>query len=101
MEIINYVDEDIPDLRDLMLLFIPKYAAEWKNFGLVLGLEMHDLDCIAQDNAHQPHWSRACMQTMFARWLQQYPSPTWGKVDEAINGLEMLSSVACDRAPGI
>jgi len=75
-----------------MLLFIPKYAAEWKNFGSMLGLEMHDLDCIAKDNGRESQWSRACMQSVFARWLQQYPSPTWGKVDDAINCLESLTS---------
>jgi len=84
-----------------MLLFIPKYAAKWKDFGLMLGLEEPDLDCIAQDKKHESHWSKACMQTVFARWLQQYPSPTWGKVDDAIYGLKMLSSEASNRVLGI
>ena len=89
---LTHVGEDTPHLRDLMLHFIPKYAAEWKNFGSMLGLEMHDLECIAKDNAHESHWSRACMQSVFACWLQKYPSPTWGKVDDAIDSLESLTS---------
>jgi len=76
----------------MMLLFIPKYAAKWKDFGLMLGLEMHELDCIAQDKQHESHWSRACMQAVFVRWLQQYPSPTWAKVDDTINRLKMLAT---------
>jgi len=74
-----------------MLLFIPKYAAEWKNFGSSLGLKTYDLDCIAKDNAHDPYWSSACMRTVFVRWLQQYHSPTWGKVEDAINYLKMTA----------
>ena len=36
-----------------MTRFIPKYAAEWENFGLMLGLKEPELDCIRQDKKHE------------------------------------------------
>jgi len=49
-----------------MTHFIPKYAAQWKDFGLMLGLEEPELDCIGQDKKRETHWSRACMQAVFS-----------------------------------
>ena len=69
---------------DLHPNIIPKYAIHWMAIGAALGLEQHHFDNISYDNASMTERVVACCTAMFRKWLKVSPSPTWGKLDDAI-----------------
>ena len=87
---------------DLYLSVVPRYAVHWERLGGVLGLEKHHLEIISQDNAYNPKRTEACCIAMLQKWLDDIPSPTWGKLDDAINLLRpSLTGVVTDAYPHV
>ena len=43
------------------------------------------MDIISQNNAFNPNRMQDCCIAMLQKWLNDIPSPTWGKLDDAIN----------------
>ena len=92
---INYVSiyhqgNDKPVLTELLSNVIPQHATHWEDLGALLGVEHHHIDVIARDYRNQS--VNACKEMMI-NWLQTVPSPTWGKLEDAINSLkEILAS---------
>ena len=65
----------------------PEYAAHWEDLGALLGVEDHHIDVITRDYRNQS--VDACREMMI-NWLQNVPSPTWGKLEDAINSLREI-----------
>ena len=74
-------------LKDLLLNVINQYAAHWEELGTLLGVEHYDIANISRD--HPNRVVDACRE-MLIMWLRVIPSPTWGKLDDAINSLKKL-----------
>ena len=72
-------------LKDLLLNVISQYAAHWEELGTLLGVERCDIANISRD--HPNRAVDACRE-MLIMWLRVIPSPTWGKLDDAINSLK-------------
>ena len=76
--------DDVPTMGELYTSVIHQYAAQWEQLGLKLGLQHYDIANISKDNAHNPDQSVTCCRTVLEKWLQTFPSPTWGKLVEVI-----------------
>jgi len=75
------VEDDTPTMRDLNRYVINKYAANWKDVGLELGLEFDVLDVIERDNSQQ---SVACFQKTLDKWLRLTTTATWRTLEVAL-----------------
>ena len=73
-------------MQELSLHVIHQYASHWKDLGALLGLEDYHIANIAKD--YHSHSVDACRK-MLMLWLQHAPSPTWGKLADAIALLKM------------
>ena len=74
-------------LKDLLLKVINQYAANWEDLGKQLGVKDYDIANISRD--HPNRAVDACRE-MLRMWLRDIPSPTWGKLDDAINSLKKI-----------
>ena len=83
---VSHTGEDIPVLKDLLLI-IPEYAAYWRGIGTELELKDYHLDNIDLDNAYHPYRTTQCFRCVLEQWLKEISSPTWGKLDDAIQGI--------------
>ena len=79
---------DKPDLRDLSLNVIHQHAAHWESLGALLGLQDYDIANISRDHNRAVD---ACRE-MLMMWLRVIPAPTWGKLDDAIRSLIIISA---------
>ena len=64
---------------------LKRYVVHWEELGLKLGLTNDQLEPISYDNQHNPKRAQNCCTAMFKEWLRIVPSPTWGKLSDAIN----------------
>ena len=85
------IGNDKPGMRDLYENIVTQYAARWKELGLELGLKDYMIDNIQQNNARHPRHVEECCKAMLQQWLKQIPSPSWGKLDDAIVKISKLS----------
>jgi len=79
------VEDDTPTMRDLNRYVTKKYAADWKDTGIELGLELGVLDIIEKDN---PQHSVTCFQKTLDKWLKLTPNATWRKLEVALTNVE-------------
>ena len=70
-----------------------QYAVHWKRLGLKLGLTNDRMETISYNNKHNPNRAQDCCTAMFEEWLKDVPSPTWGKLSDAINEIMMGNEV--------
>ena len=85
---------DTPTMLDLYNSVIEPYAAKWERLGTLLGLEYHKIENISKNNAYNPDRAVNCCCTMLKEWLDNAPSPTWGKLEDAVKKLSYMSSFA-------
>lgn len=79
---------DIPNAKDLNCHVVQRYAVQWEELGVVLGLRRDQLECIAQDNRRvASKRSVTCCRAMLEQWLRQSHLATWGVLDDAIKSL--------------
>ena len=89
-----YHTDDRPDMRDLHsnMYIVRQYAAQWERVGLELGLQDYDIANISKDNEHNPNRSVIFCRVMLEQWQREIPSATWGKLDDAIKNIKLLST---------
>ena len=75
-------------MRDLNRYVAKKYALEWEEIGLELGLELCVLKIIAKDN---PQQSVACCRETLDKWLKSTPSATWRTLEIALTNVRRLN----------
>ena len=93
----SFSGSDKPDLRELSLNVIRQYAAHWETLGALLGLKDYDIANISRD---YPNRAVDACREMLMMWLQIIPSPTWGKLDDAIKSM-MKASTSTPRGKHI
>ena len=81
-------------MTDLHSNIVRQYAVQWERLGLELGLQDYDIANISKDNEHNPNRSVTCCRAMLEQWLREIPSPTWGKLDDAIKNIKLPSAIS-------
>ena len=66
---------------------IYQYAVYWEDLGILLGIKDYYINNIAKDYRNQS--TDACRE-MLKTWLKVTPSPTWVKLEDAINSLKRI-----------
>ncbi|XP_065892676.1 protein NLRC3-like isoform X2 [Dysidea avara] len=64
--------------------YVKKYAVDWKDIGIELGLELDVLDLVEKDH---PHQSIACFQKTLDKWLKLAPNATWTTLEVALTNV--------------
>ena len=81
------VEYDTPlTMKDLNKL-TKKYAADWYDIGIELGLDIGVLDSIEEDYKK----SERCFQKVLAKWLKFNPNPTWKALDDILTGKQQIT----------
>ncbi|XP_065887423.1 uncharacterized protein [Dysidea avara] len=73
-----------PKMRDLNRYVVRKYAANWKDIGIELGLEFDVLNMIEKDN---PQQSDSCLQITLDRWLRSTHNATWKTLEVVLTNV--------------
>ena len=72
-------------MRDLNRYVTKKYATDWEDIGIELGLKLDVLKIIANDN---PLKSVACLRNTLDKWLQlDTDNATWKTLEIAITNV--------------
>ena len=66
-----------PSLEDLHRHVISRYVTKWKAIGLLLGLDINNLNIIEADNRSN---IRSSCQQMFIEWLHSKCNVSWEKL---------------------
>ena len=61
-----------------------KYATDWKDIGIELGLDLDVLDIIEKDHHDR---SVACYQKTLDKWLKLATNPTWKILEVALTNV--------------
>ena len=75
------IESKKPSMRDLNRYVANKYAPNWYDIGLELGLELDVLDVIKSDH---PQESVMCFRKTLDKWLQLNTDATWRTLEVAI-----------------
>ena len=67
---------------------IRQHAAHWETLGAELGLKDYNIANIGRD---YPNRAEDACREMLMMWLQDLPSPTWGRLDDAVKSLMIVS----------
>ena len=72
-------------MRDLNRYVTRKYAADWEDVGIELGLDLDVLDIIKKDN---PHQSETCFKKTLDKWLKlNTDDATWKTLEVALTNV--------------
>ena len=74
---------------DLNQHFIQRYAADWKELGILLNLPSETLDGIELDYRNQVI---PCCWAMLEKWLEMDTTASWSKLFTAIESLAVVTS---------
>ena len=70
-------------MRDLNR-YVKKYAADWKDVGLELGLQHGTLKVVKQNNLLQ---AEDCLREVLDKWLQLNRNTTWRTLEVALTNV--------------
>jgi len=71
-------------MRDLNRYVIKKYAADWEDIGIELGLQLDILNIVKQNN---PLRVEGCLKDVLDRWLKLTPNATWKVLEIALTNV--------------
>ena len=77
-------EEATPTMKNLNRYVTKKYAADWRDIGIELDLELHTLEIISKDNHHE---CVPCFQSTLDKWLKLTPDATWKMLEVAITNV--------------
>ena len=83
-----------PSLKDLIEYTTPRYAADWKMIGTLLGLPSGELNAIEAGWPTNVIW---CCNQMLEKWLEMDPTASWGKLFTVIESPAVSSGQAVDK----
>jgi len=79
-----------PTLLELQRYITPRYAAEWRELGVELGLDDSRLRIIRKDN---PNSVEDCCNAVFSVWLRKDTTATWKKVLDAVESPAVFGAI--------
>ena len=63
-----------------------------------MGLNDYDIANISENNARHPRRVEVCCTAVLEQWLREIPSPTWGKLDDAVKKIKLPTNpVSTDK----
>ena len=78
-------ENERPTMRDLNRYVTRKYASDWEEIGIELGLDFHELKIVKKDN---PLESVACLRETLNKWLElNTDDATWKTLEIAITNV--------------
>ena len=84
-------------MRDLRSNYVTQYAAQWERLGLELGLKEYHIANISENNARHPRRVEECCAAVLEQWLRVTPSPTWGKLEDAVKNIKLSSTTSHEK----
>ena len=88
-----------PELSDLYECITPRYAADWKVMGTLLGLPSGELKAIEAGYPTNVKW---CCNQMLEKWLEIDSTASWEKLFAVIESPAVSSSdQAIDKSGGM
>ena len=90
-----FTGKDNVDLASLYKHVVP-ITTNWEDLGVHLGLKPYHLDCISRDNEYSPNRTKNCCRAVLKKWLELECSPTWGKLEDAVNAIENPPTINSD-----
>ena len=84
-----------PNLKDLYKHVTKYYAAQWKNIGISLDIELAHLNII---KANCPGDVVRCCNDLWDKWLELDPDATWDKLFTAIDEGTATSALSSTSA---
>ena len=76
-------ENKLPTMRDINR-YTKKYATNWKDIGIELGLKLEDLAIIEKDH---PLHCVSCFQSMIDKWLNSTVDATWKDLEVALTNV--------------
>jgi len=71
-------------MKELNRFVIRKFAAEWKNVGLELDLQLDAIKIIERD---YPLKTEDCFREVLHKWLKLTPNATWKSLEVALTNV--------------
>ena len=90
-----------PSIDDLKQHFTPRYSADWKTIGILLGLRTVELEIIEQDYCRFPYFCFIACNEMLQRWLEIDATACWTKLFAVIKSPAMTSMLDQSRDKGM
>jgi len=81
---VRLVEDDTPTMKDLNRYVTKKYAADWEDIGLELGLQLDRLKIIKKNN---PQQAVDCFKEVMDKWLDSTPNATWKTLEVALTNV--------------
>ena len=78
------IESKKPTTKDLNRYVVRKFACDWKDIGIELGLDLNVLKIIARDN---PQESEACLREALDKWLKLNTDATWKTLEVALTNV--------------
>ena len=80
-----FIESNKPSMKDLNRYVTRKYAPDWHDIGIELGLELEVLEFIKRDH---PQDSVTCFQKTLDKWLQlNTDDATWRTLEVALTNV--------------
>ena len=84
-----FIEQSTPTMKDLNRYVIKKYAPDWEDIGLELGLQYNTLKMFSTNN---PKDCGPCFRNTLNEWLNLNPNATWGMLEVAITNVRRTSN---------
>ena len=78
------IESKKPTTKDLNRYVARKFASDWEDIGIELGLDLDVLKIIARDN---PQRSEACLRETLDKWLKLNTDATWETLEVALTNI--------------
>ena len=78
------IESKKPTTKDLNRYVARKFASDWEDIGIELGLDLDVLKIIARDN---PQRSEACLRETLDKWLKLNTDATWEILEVALTNV--------------
>ena len=88
-------NHNAPSLGDLYERITPRYAADWKVIGALLGIPNEELKAIEVGYPTNLKW---CSNKMLEKWLEMDSTASWSKIFKAIQSPAMSSTSKSSNA---
>lgn len=86
--VVWFIENESPSIEDLNRYVTEKYAIDWHDIGIELGLEIDVLDDIEKDN-HQE--TIICFQKTLDKWLMlNTDNATWKSLEVALTNMNRI-----------
>lgn len=83
-----FIENEIPSNEDLNRYIIGKYATDWCDIGMELGLDIDVLNTIEKDHHQQ---SILCLQKALDKWLMlNTDNATWKSLEIALTNINRI-----------